>query len=86
MQDCTQREDIDTEIDGLPPHLFGRHLPKRANRRAHVGHDRERGRTRGLFLIGLDQFGYPEVEDFDATVARGNRFSGLRSRCTMPRA
>src|SRR5262249_22538370 len=78
MENDAENEKIRSRIGFVPPHLFRRHVPDRAQ------HDARQGvwRTSGLSLAlgwahGCLQFGEAEVEYLHAAIGRDEEVFGL---------
>ena len=71
-------------VGGLTAHLFRRHVTSRAHDQTRFGH-RMKGRRIGpLEDSGMISLARPKSRIFTRPSLVMNRFSGFRSRCTMP--
>ena len=85
VEDRPEREDVRAVVDRQSPHLLGRHVARGPHDRAGLGVALARRRARLLARSdGLDPLRQAEVEDLDVAVPVTKRFSGFRSRWTMP--
>ena len=77
----------DAMVDGFTADLLGRHIAQRAHCHTGVGQGRDRRLplpdSTGSAVVNLAM---PKSRIFGRPSRCRNRFSGLRSRCTMPRA
>src|SRR6202158_3235775 len=70
VKDRAQAEDIGAMVQGLSAYLLRRHVTYGPQHHARLGDADRRHRTLRSGSAGADQFGQPEIKNFDYPVAR----------------